>query len=228
MKNPLGSAEIKNLEYHAERVLKEEDSSKKIEPTRKQRENLAAWFDEAGNYNPDVDAHNSAIWEAILLEIIGRNDKLVIETLKSMTSTDVEIIHRLDAEGGIVSQGQASRLVQLGVVERSEIFTRHNIRRYVTISGIIFISYAFMRSEFFRIYLDTIFNKDEALYNRIGIYMSDFLRLNLIFVGIVLLFDAFFKYDKNKGRVFFTILGLKVKSRVDRFMKDNCESSEDK
>ena len=116
----LSPSETDNLRRHADAVTKRHNPPKK-EPTRKQRKELFEWIDDASETDPDSSPEDSAKWQAVLSEILGRNDQTSLEALNALNTFDVRAISQLGPFRGRLSEGQSTRLISLGIVEKRSV-----------------------------------------------------------------------------------------------------------
>lgn len=200
---PLNATETNNLKAHAASVKKKTGEITR-EPTRKQQKELVTWMDDASDTDPRENHEESAKWQAILDEILGRNDETSIDAMKSLNIYDIKALSSLERDGGKLSGSQASRFVSKEIVERQNMFD--NVR--VVAVGAIAILMLVLSINLELLY--SIF-KSEALFTA--------LRTALMFGSLTLFGSLFMLYLRTHNQVELTDLGKDIKTKIDYFMK---------
>ncbi|MEP3198787.1 MAG: hypothetical protein ABJO57_13005 [Lentilitoribacter sp.] len=207
----LSTAETDNLRRHADAV-REQQTSPEREPTRKQRKRLFEWIDEASETNPDISPEESAKWQAVLSEILGRNDQASLEILKSLNTYDVEAISNLGSMGGSLSNGETTRLISLGIVEERSILKTSLFVPAIVI-GILTL-FPVINTNLFDIFFNSsdVFVQ-ESLRSQYQLLISTAGMFSFFAFGL-----AASIWVRESKRVFFTPLGRDIKRNIDRFV----------
>lgn len=206
----LSAQEAQNLRQQSKSVLGEPDARTPIDPTRKQRDNLVDWIDEASDTNPEKDPENAAKWQAILDEILNRNDLTVINTLKALNKYDVRALHNLEESGGELSGGQSVPLLNTGIVEK-----RNPINNKFELLLLTFgLAAAIPVMSDGSINLLTT-GSSIALGSDTALVES--VRQLFIFGSIIFFGFAGFRIVGLSKRYYFTELGQEIKKKIDQY-----------
>jgi len=203
----LNPSETDNLRKHAETVRSQGEFSDK-EPTRKQRENLFEWIDDASETDPESAPEEAAKWQAVLHEILSGNDKTSLDTLKSLNTYDIKAIHTLDEDGGALNDGQATKLISLGIVERGSAL-RHPMLIPSFLAGGTCLLLA-LNTDIIRLFFEDFGGEFRPTYG--------FMLLQLAVVGVGLVGLAGALWVRQSRFVYFTDLGCHIKRNIMRFL----------
>jgi hypothetical protein len=206
--------ETDNLRRHVEGV-RQKSEPPTGEPTRKQRENLFDWIDEASSADPDTSPEEAAKWQAILSEILGSNDAAVIEALRSLNKYDVAAIAQLGVRSGRLKAGEKTRLTQLGIVEPITTLANFSLPSLFLLMAVTLF--------FVGLSPDTLFFLTEGHppFDEMDLNNSSasFYSTVLLFYSLVSLLSFFILFYFRLNLVSFTRLGLDVKEKVDLFFR---------
>lgn len=196
---PLGQRETDNLRQHVERVREiEGDEFAQEELTRSQRKRVTAWMDDAAEHNEKDDKRSAAKWQAILSEIMGRNDEVVVDAIRELNVYDVMHLAEIDEDTGKLPAGVSSRFSSMGLVEPRTLFSSISIFPLLIIITVT----ATTLSSLAIINIDILAITDAIL---ISIFLTGIL-ISSVLVRVV-------------GIVDLTPLGKDVKSKIDKYMR---------
>lgn len=197
----LSLSETENLRQHADAVRARQGASRK-QPTRKQRKKLFEWIDEASEADPETSPEEAAKWQAVLAEILGKNDQMSLDLLKKLNRYDVRSILELSEDGGALSDGQSSRLAGLGIVEKRPLLKNPTFIPLLLIASFTILAFVNINL------VDAFFSMDVSARNL-------FFQISMAAVsGICLLA---YLWVRQSSRVYFTPLGLEIKMKISRF-----------
>lgn len=199
---PLGQRETDNLREHVARVQSiEKERFTEREPTRGQRRVFAEWMDEAAEHDPKGDPRSAAKWQAILSEIMGRNDEIVISALRQLNIYDIKQIANLGKMGGRLPSGITTRLSSMGLVEPRPFWEIYLLA--MMIASLLFVA---MWS-----YINMNMIGDSIIQS---FTIFEMILLFSLCTGLIIGVSSII----TSGRVFLTELGRDVKAKIDQYL----------